>query len=119
MITQLKRALLYAIRMHGDPTDKAGAPYFLHVLRVSAAGLTEQEQIVGALHDTVENTEATLVDIKCKFGEEIADAVSVLTHCGIGTYSQYIAEVATNPLARAVKINDLRDNVGRLHLLPF
>ena len=113
----VKRAIIYAIEKHGDQTDKAGAPYFLHILRVSAAGKTPEEQIVGALHDTVEDTEATLVEIKCMFGDDIREAVSAMTHCGIGTYADYITELAQNPLARAVKINDLKDNLLRLHLL--
>lgn len=99
---------------HAQQVDKSGEPYYFHLARVSAAGRTEAEQIVGALHDLFEDTTASPTIIRERFGDEVADAISAMTHCPGEGYKAYVARVARNPLARRVKINDLRDNFGRL-----
>ncbi len=79
----LNKAYVYAMRAHGSQTRASGDPYFSHPLEVAAI-LTEHHlddaTIVAALlHDTVEDTEATLDDIRNRFGPEIAQLVEGLT----------------------------------------
>ena len=99
--------------------DKAGQPAILHPLRVGAAGKTEAEQIVGFLHDVLEDTEYPRAVIRAAFDPEIMDALDAITRFYSETYREYITRVSKNPLAKVVKINDLRDNLGRLYSLPY
>lgn len=121
-----------------DKVDKAGKPYIKHLLRVSANinpvhNIYEPEclirekfkydphilKTVALLHDLIEDCEDwTLVKLKCyEFPVAVIEAVSVLTHDDNETYGEYIAKIAKNPIARLVKIYDLKDNmdVSRLN----
>lgn len=104
---------------HEGQVDKAGLPYFFHVLRVSASGATTQEQVLGAIHDLLEDTNVRPLLIQSIFGDDIARALAVITREPGESYRAYIDRVAKNPLARAVKITDLKDNIGRLGTLPL
>lgn len=115
---KVEQAQDLAVRYHEGQVDKSGMPYFHHVLRVSAAGASENEQILGAIHDLFEDTQIRHGVVMTLFGEEIVLALLAITREPGESYRAYIARVAKNPLARAVKINDLRDNIGRLDLLP-
>ncbi len=108
----------FAAKVHDGQVDRAGVPYLFHVLRVSAAGSTPVEQVVGALHDVIEDTSYTHADLVGLFGQEVADAVQTLSRCSHETYSAFIERCGATPLTRAVKINDLLDNIGRLQQLP-
>ncbi len=108
----------FAAKVHDGQVDRAGVPYLFHVLRVSAAGSTPVEQVVGALHDVIEDTSYTHADLVGLFGQEVADAVQTLSRCSHETYSALIERCGATPLTRAVKINDLLDNIGRLQQLP-
>lgn len=79
----LDRAYVYAMRAHGTQLRASGDPYFSHPLEVAAI-LTDLElddaTIVAALlHDTIEDTGATKVEIERLFGRQIADLVEGLT----------------------------------------
>lgn len=68
---QLNRAYVFAMKAHGGQTRKSGDPYFTHPLSVAAI-LTELKAdpasvITALLHDTVEDTETTLDDIRALF----------------------------------------------------
>lgn len=58
-------------------------------------------------------------DLVSLFGQEVADAVQTLSRCSHETYSAFIERCGATPLTRAVKINDLLDNIGRLQQLPI
>ncbi|PZT91705.1 MAG: bifunctional (p)ppGpp synthetase/guanosine-3',5'-bis(diphosphate) 3'-pyrophosphohydrolase [Citromicrobium sp.] len=79
----LNRAYVYTVQKHGTQTRASGDPYFSHPVEV--AGLMtdlklDQETIVTALlHDTVEDTLATIDDIERNFGEEVARLVDGVT----------------------------------------
>ncbi len=79
----VNRAYVYAMKMHGSQVRASGDPYFSHPLEVAGI-LTEMRMDTASictalLHDTVEDTEATLVDIKRLFGNEIARLVDGVT----------------------------------------
>ena len=108
----LQRALEIAIEAHEGQTDKAGRPYIEHPLRVMAMGGCDEERIVGILHDVVEDSSWTLLQLKEEgFSDDILDAVDALTRRSDETYDRFIARVARNKLATAVKLSDLTDNM--------
>ena len=104
-------ARLIAKLAHRGQTDKAGNDYFAHPEAVAALLDTPEEKVVGYLHDTVEDTEVTLEEIREIFGERIADAVALMTHADGVPYMDYVKEVGKNPLARKVKLADLTHNM--------
>ena len=79
----LNRAYVYTVQKHGAQKRASGDPYFSHPVEV--AGLMtdlklDQETIVTALlHDTVEDTLATIEDIEKNFGTEVARLVDGVT----------------------------------------
>jgi GTP pyrophosphokinase len=79
----VNRAYVYAMKMHGAQTRASGDPYFSHPLEVAGI-LTEMKMDTASvctalLHDTVEDTEATLEDIHKLFGDEVAKLVDGVT----------------------------------------
>jgi len=79
----LNRAYVYTVQKHGAQKRASGDPYFSHPVEV--AGLMtdlklDQETIVTALlHDTVEDTLATIEDIEKNFGKDVARLVDGVT----------------------------------------
>lgn len=118
---KLNDAIALATHAHGDQLDKAGKPYILHPLRVMLQMETEDEQIVGVLHDIVEDTEITLEEIEELYGPVIREGVDAMTRRADETYFQYIDRCKRNPIGRKVKIADTRDNLSpaRLAQLPI
>jgi (p)ppGpp synthase/HD superfamily hydrolase len=55
-LSTLQRAIEIAVEAQKGQTDKAGAPYIMHPLRVMLSLKTEDERIVGVLHDVVEDS---------------------------------------------------------------
>lgn len=106
----LQQALEYAMQCHAGMFDRTGSPFVLHVLRVGMKQTTYDGQIVGFLHDTIEKGNATKQGIAERFGEDIAEAVHLLTHVKPLPYMEYIAALAGNLLASMVKLADIEDN---------
>ena len=79
----LNRAYVYSMKAHGSQLRASGDPYFSHPVEV--AGVLAQMKldsasiVTGLLHDTVEDTVATLDDIERVFGPEIARLVDGVT----------------------------------------
>lgn len=82
-------------------------------MRVMAAGRTVDEKIVGVLHDVVEDTDWTFDALLNEgFPVHIVEALRCVTKLWDDEpYDNFIERVKTNPLAAAVKINDLTDNM--------
>ena len=99
-----------AMRQHAGQVDKAGKPYITHPERVAAWLDFPEAQVVGWLHDTVEDTGLTLAEVEVRFGPETAAAVDAITRRAGENWDAYIARVKAHPLARLVKISDLIDN---------
>ena len=62
----LGRAIAFAATKHAGQLrrfDEAGAPYMVHPLRVMLSAKTLEERIVSVLHDTLEDTDATVADL--------------------------------------------------------
>jgi GTP diphosphokinase / guanosine-3',5'-bis(diphosphate) 3'-diphosphatase len=79
----VRKAWVFASKYHRGQTRKSGEPYFAHPLEVAniLAGLRMDVDTlaVACLHDTVEDTDATLEDIANKFGDSIAQMVDGVT----------------------------------------
>ena len=108
--TDIEAAKALATKSHEGQTDKAGLPYITHPERVAIRLTAPEAQVVGWLHDTVEDTNITLQDIADRFGPETAAAVDAISRRNGEAWSDYIDRVAANPVARQVKISDLIDN---------
>jgi guanosine-3',5'-bis(diphosphate) 3'-pyrophosphohydrolase len=77
---RLEQALRYAALGHRGQVRRTGAlPYFEHVVAVAwildRAGFNEDVVVAGLLHDLVEDTPTTLLDIETHFGRFVADLV--------------------------------------------
>lgn len=109
----LSHAIALATEAHKGQKDKYGQEYLHHPIRVMNMGRNLKEKIVGILHDVVEDTEWTCEDLKKEgFPDEIIEAVRCVTKLSDEEdYEEYIGRCATNPLAIAVKIHDLTDNM--------
>lgn len=77
----LNEAIIYAVEKHDGKTRKGTSiPYIVHPLEAMAivSSITEDEELMAAavLHDTVEDTDATVEDIEAKFGTKVAKLVA-------------------------------------------
>lgn len=118
-MTALSNAIAWTAEAFAEKVDRQGQPAIFHALRVMMAGQTENERIVGVLHDVVEDSLITLDDIAFDFDSEIVNAIDALTRReAYETYREYIQRLAPNDLARAVKLADLADNIERAKDLP-
>ncbi|MEM6372306.1 MAG: hypothetical protein AAF727_05950 [Pseudomonadota bacterium] len=121
----------FAAYVHAGQTDKAGAPYYLHLARVSRhlvrlfRSVTSVERHAAWLHDVLEDTPNTANDLKrMGYCDEVISVVQALSKPADGsmTYAQWITSIAqgNNQSAMRVKIADLTDNSdpNRLSVLP-
>lgn len=79
----INRAYVYAMQKHGNQKRASGDPYISHPIEV-AYKLTQYRLdtasiITALLHDTVEDTDATLEEIETLFGSEICQLVDGVT----------------------------------------
>lgn len=106
-----KKALELCFVAHKDQLDKSGLPYVFHPFHLAEQMETEETVIAALLHDVVEDTDYTLEDIKeMGFGDAVVDALSLLTHDDDTNYMDYVRAIKGNPIAKAVKLADLRHN---------
>ena len=101
---------------HAGQADKAGKPYYLHPLYVSERVSTEDEKIVALLHDVLEDTFTCPETICDLFGDRVLEAVIAMTRKKQETYEEFIQRVAKDPIARAVKIEDIKHNMDLTRL---
>ena len=108
---QVNRALRLAYEAHQGQFDKSGVPYVFHPLHL-AEQMPDEESIVAALlHDVEEDTDYSLEDLKSMgFPPKALEAVALLTHTGEEPYLRYVARIKENPIAKRVKLADLRHN---------
>ena len=106
-----KNAMKLCFEAHKDQVDKSGMPYVFHPFHVAEQMKDEVTTIVALLHDVVEDTKYTLDDIAARgFGQDVVDALALMTHDKNVPYMEYVAKLKNNPVARAVKLADLAHN---------
>jgi (p)ppGpp synthase/HD superfamily hydrolase len=115
---KLERAIAIAAEAHAGQVDKAGEPYILHPLRVMLSCATEDERIVGVLHDLVEDCPGwTFARLRQEgFSDAVLAALDSVTHREGEAYEAFVERAAANPIGRRVKLADLGDNcdLGRI-----
>ena len=105
------KAMRLCYEAHQGQTDKSGIPYVFHPIHVAEQMTDEQTTIVALLHDVIEDTDYTLQDLaEMGFEQPVLDALALMTHKKGVPYLEYVAKLKNNPIARAVKLADLRHN---------
>ena len=108
----LEDAIQLAVQAHRGQKDKVGAPYILHPLRVMLRMRSDVGRMVAVLHDVLEDTQYTLLDLQqAGYPQRVLEALDCLTWRENETYEEFIERVKADPLARKVKIADLEDNM--------
>lgn len=109
-------AIAFAANAHAGQVYGESEPYIMHPLRVYQRVLTHPlaERIAAILHDTVEDSNVTIEDVREKFGEDIAELVDALTHRPNEPYVDYILRLRDCLPARGIKVTDIRENSQNL-----
>lgn len=130
----IEKAYLFSERAHDGQIRRSGEPYISHPL--SVAGILADLKLdldtvaTGLLHDTVEDTHATIADIEREFGESIAllvDGVTKISKMNFKTSTERQGEnirkmiVAMGKDVRVilVKLADRLHNMRTLHHMPY
>lgn len=109
--TMTKIALKLCFEAHKEQVDKSGMPYVFHPFHLAEQMETEETTVVALLHDLVEDTDYTIEDLTSMgFGKNITDAIALMTHADGVEYMDYVSAIKENPIAKAVKLADLRHN---------
>lgn len=128
----LNRAYVYSLRAHGTQKRDSGDPYFSHPVEV--AGILTQFKFdcttiaAALLHDTVEDTVATLADIEEKFGPEVAHVVDGVTKISklelqsedtkqAENFRKLVLAMATDIRVLFVRLADRLHNMRTLHFI--
>ena len=104
-------ALSIARKAHEGQLDKAGVDYIEHPIYVASQVDTEEEKAVALLHDVIEDSPVSAEELlQAGLPETVVTAVQVLTKKKEQDYQTYLETVKKNPLARVVKLADLKHN---------
>lgn len=112
----IEKAQDIATRAHDEQIRSDGEPYINHVARVAWVAREKFDlqkfEITAWLHDVIEDSPVTLDDLREEgFDDEVIAAVDAITKRENEPYEEYIERVNRVPLARAIKLLDMIDNV--------
>jgi GTP pyrophosphokinase len=128
----LNRAYVFSLKAHGKQKRASGDPYFSHPVEVAGilAGmkLDSSSIVTGLLHDTVEDTVATLEQIEKVFGPEIArlvDGVTKLSRVELQSgqtkqaenFRKLVLAMSEDIRVLLVKLADRLHNMRTLHFI--
>ncbi len=106
-----KKALKLCFEAHKDQLDKSGLPYVFHPFHLAEQMTDEETTVVALLHDVIEDTHYTLEDLRqMGFSQPVLTAIALMTHDDRVPYMEYVSQIKSNPIARAVKQADLKHN---------
>ncbi len=124
------RAIEFAVRAHSGMERRGkGFPYIVHPMEAMAivSTMTPDQELLAAaaLHDTVEDTDVTVEDIRREFGDRVADLVAAESDVEVEGESEatswhYRKQVAIDRLARAprdVKMVAMGDKLSNLRAI--
>jgi GTP pyrophosphokinase len=127
----LQRAYDVAEAAHASQKRKSGDPYITHPLAVATIlaglGMDTTTLVAALLHDTVEDTGATVESIAADFGTEVAhlvDGVTKIDKVKLGdaaqaeTIRKMIVAMARDPRVLVIKLADRLHNMRTLRFLP-
>jgi len=128
----INRAYVFSMKAHGSQLRASGDPYFSHPIEVAGIlaemKLDSASIITALLHDTVEDTVATLEDIERLFGPEIArlvDGVTKLSRLELQSdqtkqaenFRKLVLAMSEDIRVLLVKLADRLHNMRTLHFL--
>lgn len=106
-----RKAMNICYMAHQGQKDKSGVPYVFHPYHLAEQMDTEEEICAALLHDVLEDTPLTQAELqKMEMPDSVLDAVWRLTHQKNIPYLEYIVSLRNHPIARKVKLADLRHN---------
>lgn len=106
-----RTAMRIACAAHQGQEDKGGYPYIHHPLHLAEQMTDELTCAAALLHDVVEDTDWTLEQLAQQgIPAPVLEALALLTHDSDTPYLDYVRNLSSNPIARAVKLADLRHN---------
>ena len=113
----LELALSIATEAHRGQFDKVGIDYIEHPIFIASQVDSEEEKAVALLHDVIEDSPVTAEELlNAGLPETVVTAVQILSKKKGQDYQTYLKTVKSNPLARAVKLADLKHNSDLLRL---
>jgi len=130
---RVEDAFVYACVHHADQLRKSGEDFIIHpvgVAKICAGMRLDTETLCAALlHDTVEDTSASLQEVSAAFGEEIAglvDGVTKLTgltfqsrdEAQAENYRKMMVAMATDIRVILIKLADRLHNMRTISALP-
>jgi len=128
----LRRAFEMAAEAHETMRRKSGEPYILHPIAVAKIcveeiGLGVRSTLCALLHDTVEDTDITLDDIRREFGEEISRIVDGLTKIAnvidvnasqqAENFKKILLTLTDDPRVILIKLSDRLHNMRTLDVM--
>ena len=106
-------ATMIATDAHQKQTNKREMLYRGHPIMIAKNIGTTKGKIVAILNDVIKYSDYTLEDFELYgFSEDIIKAIKVLNKKEDCDYNQYILKIKANPLARKVKIENLKCNLN-------
>jgi (p)ppGpp synthase/HD superfamily hydrolase len=109
LMAKLERAIGIAVLAHKEASDKSGAPYILHPLRLMFGMEDIEAKIVAVLHDVVEDSKPPhrwgLEELEEEgFSANVIEAIDCVTKRPGEPYETFIERILPNPIACQVKI---------------
>ena len=106
-----KMAMKVCFDAHKNQVDKTGLPYVFHPFHLAEQMDDEISTVCALLHDVIEDTELSFDDLReMDFPKEVLDVLMLLTHEDDVPYMDYVKKIGTHPIAKKVKIADLKHN---------
>ncbi len=106
-----KKALKISFEAHKNQLDKSGLPYVYHPFHLAEQMDDQYAVCVALLHDVIEDTPLTFDDLRREgIPEVVIEALALMTHDDDIPYLNYVYALKSNPLAKKVKLADLRHN---------
>jgi GTP pyrophosphokinase len=130
---RVEEAFVFSCEHHGDQRRRSGEDFIVHpvgVARICAGMRLDTETLCAALlHDTVEDTTASLEEVEQRFGKEVAsivDGVTKLTgitfqsrdEAQVENYRKMMVAMATDPRVILIKLADRLHNMRTIEALP-
>lgn len=112
MSQYLHKAITIACEAHQGQSSINGEPYILHPLRLLIKAKSNEERIIAILHDVIEKTNISLLDLKNKgFDQNIISSIDSLSRRRSESYIEYIERLMQNKISVKIKLLDLADNI--------
>lgn len=129
----LNRAYVFAMKKHGGQLRTSGDPYYSHPIEVAGIltrfKLDSSSIIAGLLHDTVEDTDTTVEEVRELFGDQVASLVDGLTKLALieqksgsskqaENFRKLLLAMSEDIRVLLIKLADRLHNMRTLHFCP-